>query len=87
MFMSLTAANDEYQQLLTEDELLADNQWFREQDEREFIAEANFTEQSLKMEYDANRMEMVEKLAKDKARAKVLDLFGIPPLEAEEDVK
>ena len=32
----LTAVNDEYQHLLTEDELLADSQWFDKQDERIF---------------------------------------------------
>ena len=32
----LTAVNDEYQHLLTEDKLLADSQWFKEQDERIF---------------------------------------------------
>ena len=36
MLKLLTAANDEYQHLLTEDELLADSQWFEEQDERIF---------------------------------------------------
>ena len=30
MLKLLTAANDEYQHLLTEDELLADSQWFDE---------------------------------------------------------
>ena len=32
----LTAVNDEYQHLLTEDDFLADSQWFKEQDERIF---------------------------------------------------
>ena len=36
MLKLLTAVNDEYQHLLTEDELLADSQWFEEQDERIF---------------------------------------------------
>ena len=33
MLKLLTAVNDEYQHLLPEDELLADSQWFEEQDE------------------------------------------------------
>ena len=36
MVKLLRAANDKYQLLLTEDELLADSQWFEEQDERIF---------------------------------------------------
>ena len=36
MLKLLKAVNDEYQHLLTEDKLLADNQWFEEQDERVF---------------------------------------------------
>ena len=36
MLKLLKAVNDEYQHLLTEDKLLADNQWFEEQDERTF---------------------------------------------------
>ena len=36
MLKLLTAVNYEYQHLLTEDELLADSQWFEEQDERIF---------------------------------------------------
>ena len=36
MVKLLRAANDKYQHLLTEDELLADSQWFEEQDERIF---------------------------------------------------
>ena len=32
----LTAVNDEYQHLLTEDDFLADSQWLKEQDERIF---------------------------------------------------
>ena len=37
MLKLLTAVNDEYQHLLTQDKLLADSQWFEEQDERIFI--------------------------------------------------
>ena len=33
MLKLFTAVNDKYQHLLTEDELLADSQWFEEQDE------------------------------------------------------
>ena len=36
MVKLLRAASDKYQHLLTEDELLADSQWFEEQDERIF---------------------------------------------------
>ena len=36
MLKLLTAVNDEYQNLLTEDELLADSQWLEEQDDRIF---------------------------------------------------
>ena len=36
MLKLLAAANDEYQHLLTEDELLADSQPFEKQDERKF---------------------------------------------------
>ena len=36
MVKLLRAANDKYQHLLTEDELLADSQWFEEQDKRIF---------------------------------------------------
>ena len=36
MLKLLTAVNDEYQHLLSQDELLADSQWFEEQDERIF---------------------------------------------------
>ena len=53
----------------------------------ELIAESNFTEQKLKMEYEAKRLEMEEKVAKAQARAKVLDLLDMPPLAGEEDVK
>ena len=151
MLKLLAAANDEYQHLLTEDELLADSQWFEEQDERifsfkhkiikwlkeaelnkeeersrksvgsrssksrsskssrssnhssrssikdkaieekikiaELIAESNFTDQKLKMEYEAKRLEMEEKVAKAQARAKILGLLDMPPLEGEEDAK
>ena len=41
MLKLLTAVNDEYQHLLTEDELLADSQWFEEQDERKFSFKHN----------------------------------------------
>ena len=151
MLKLLTAANEEYQHLLTGDELLVDNQWCEEQDERilsfkhkiikwlkeaelnkeevgsrksvgsrsskyrsskssrssnassrssikykaieeiikvaELIVESNFTEQKLKMEYEGKRLEMEEKVAKAQARAKVLDLLDMPPLEGEEDTK
>ena len=36
MLKLLTVVNDEYQHLLTEDELLADSQWFEEQGDRIF---------------------------------------------------
>ena len=36
MLKLLTAANDEYQYLLTEDEVLTGSRWFEEQDERIF---------------------------------------------------
>ena len=36
MLKLLTAVNDKFQHLLTEDELLADSQWLEEQDERIF---------------------------------------------------
>ena len=36
MLKLLTAVNDEYQHLLIENELLADKQWFEEQDDRIF---------------------------------------------------
>ena len=136
---------------MTEDELLADSQWFEEQDERiisfkhriikwlkeaelnkeeersrksvgsrssksrsskssrssnhssrssikdkaieekikiaELIAESNFTDQKLKMEYEAKRVEMEEKVPKAQARAKILDLLDMLPLDGEEDAK
>ena len=142
MLKLLTAVNDEYHHLLTEDKFLADSQWFEEQDERIFsfkhkiikwlkeaelnkeekrsrksvgfrsskssrssnrssrsnikdkateekikIAESNFTDQKLKMEYEAKRLEMEEKVAKAQARANILDLLDMPPLEGQEDAK
>ena len=51
------------------------------------IAKSNFTGQKLKMEYEAKRLEMEEKVAKAKARAKILDLLYIPPLGGEGDAK
>ena len=36
MLKLLTAVNDEYQHLLTEDDFLADNQWFEGQDKKIF---------------------------------------------------
>ena len=130
MLKLLTAVNDEYQHLLSQDELFADSQWFEEQDERifsfkhkiikwlkeaelnkeevrsrksvgsrssksrsskssrssngssrssikdkaiekkikiaELIAESNLTDQKFKMEYEAKRLEMEEKVAKHK---------------------
>ena len=36
ILMLLTAVNDEYQHLLTEDELFADSQWFEKQDQTIF---------------------------------------------------
>ena len=47
--------------------------------------ESNFTEQKLKMEYEAKALEMEEKVAKAKVRAKVLGLLDMPPLEGDED--
>ena len=149
MLKLLTAVNDEYQHLLIENELLADRQWFEEQDDRifsfkhkiikwmkeaelnkeemgsrksigsrssrcwsskssrssnsssrssikdkaieekikvpELIKESNFTEQKLKKEYEAKALEMEEKVAKAKVRAKALGLLDMPPLEGEED--
>ena len=41
----------------------------------ELIGESNFTGQKLKMEYEAKRLEMEEKVAKAQARAKILDLL------------
>ena len=51
------------------------------------IAESNFTDQKLKMEYEAKRLEMEEKVAKSQVRANILDLLDMPPLEGEEDAK
>ena len=53
----------------------------------ELIAESNFTEQKLKMEYEAKRLEMEEKIAKAQASTKVMGLLDMPPLEGEEDPK
>ena len=140
----LRAVNDEYQHLLTEDELPLDSRSFEEHDERtlrhkiinwlkgaelnkeedwskksvgsrsskssksssgssrssirdkaieekikipELIGESNFIDQKLKMEYLVKRLEMEEKVAKTQARAKILDLLDVPPLESEEDGK
>ena len=49
------------------------------------IKESNFTEQKLKMEYEAKALEMEEKVAKAKVGTKVLGLLDMPPLEGEED--
>ena len=49
--------------------------------------ESNFNDQKLKMEYEAKRLEMGEKVVTVQARAKVLDLLDMPPLEDEEDTK
>ena len=53
----------------------------------ELIAESNFTDQKMKMEHKAKRLQMEEKVAKAQARAKILDLLDMLPLEGEEDVK
>ena len=42
----------------------------------EVIAEANFADQKIKMEYDRKKLEIEERVAKAKARAKVLSTFG-----------
>ena len=42
----------------------------------EVIAEANYADQKIKMEYDRKKLEIEEKVAKAKARAKVLNTFG-----------
>ena len=39
----------------------------------EVISEANHSYQKIKMEYDRNKLEMEENMAKEKARAKVLN--------------
>ena len=39
----------------------------------EVISEANYSYQKIKMEYDRNKLEMEENMAKEKARAKVLN--------------
>ena len=49
------------------------------------IKESNFTEQKLKMEYEAKALAMEEKVAKAKVGTKVLGLLVMPPLEGEED--
>ena len=51
------------------------------------IAESNFTDQKFKMEYEAKRLEMEENVARAQARAKVLDLLDMPPLEDEKNAK
>ena len=40
------------------------------------IAEANYADQKTKMEYDRKKLEIEERVAKAKARAKVLSTFG-----------
>ena len=135
MLKLLTVVNDEYQHLLTEDELLANCQWFEEQVERIFsfkhkiikwLKEAELNKEEVgsrtsksssksstsnngssrssikdkaieekikvaelivKMEYEAKRLEMEEKVVIVQARAKVLDLLDMPPLEGVEDTK
>ena len=42
----------------------------------EVIAEANYADQKMKMEYDRKKLEMEERVAKAKARAEVLSTFG-----------
>ena len=42
----------------------------------EVIAEANYAEQKIKMENDRKKLEIEEKVAKAKARAKALNTFG-----------
>ena len=42
----------------------------------EVIAEANYAEHKIKMEYDRKKLEIDKKVAKAKARAKVLNTFG-----------
>ena len=42
----------------------------------EVIAEANYADQKIKMEYDGKKIEIEEKVAKAKARAKLLNTFG-----------
>ena len=42
----------------------------------EVIAEANYADQKIKMEYDRKKLEIEERVAKAKARAKVLSTFG-----------
>ena len=42
----------------------------------EVIAEANYADQKIKMEYDRKKLEIEERVAKAKARAKALHTFG-----------
>ena len=42
----------------------------------EVIVEANYADHKIKMEYDRKKLEIEEKVAKAKARAKVLNNFG-----------
>ena len=42
----------------------------------EVIAKAKYTDQKMKMEYDRKKLEMEERVAKVKARKKVLSTFG-----------
>ena len=40
------------------------------------IAETSYADQKIKMEYDRKKLEIEERVAKTKARAKVLNTFG-----------
>ena len=42
----------------------------------EMIAEANYADQKIKMEHDRKNIEIEERVAKAKAREKVLSAFG-----------
>ena len=42
----------------------------------EMIAEANYADQKIKMEHDRKNLEIEERVAKAKAREKVLSAFG-----------
>ena len=42
----------------------------------EVIVQTNYADQKIKMEYDRKKLEIEEKVAKAKARAKVLNNFG-----------
>ena len=42
----------------------------------EVIAEANYADQKIKIEYNRKKLEIEERVAKAKARAKVLNTFG-----------